>query len=49
MSDSWEVGGSEMLSLLTVRVPAESIKGLSPEIKQGIPKNESADDLDPGG
>lgn len=32
-----------------MRVPAESIKGLSPEIKQGIPKNESADDLDPGG
>lgn len=47
----WLVGGrgSEILSLLTVRVPAENIKGLSLEIKQGIPKNESADDLDPGG
>lgn len=49
MSDLWEVGSSEILSLHAVRVPAENIKGLSPEIKQGIPKNESVDGLDPAG
>lgn len=49
MSDLWEVGGSEILSLLAARAPAENIKGLTPEIKQGIPKNESVDGLDPVG